>query len=98
MHARVTSFTVVPEHNTEEMIDRIRAEVPGRLTGLLGFQQSFHLGPRADNSALIVSFWDSEEDAYAAVPAIQAIWADFAHIIAAPPKMEVYEVAIHIQA
>ncbi len=96
MYARVTRFAVKPEHNNDETIAKIRAEVPGRLRGLNGFLQSFHLGPRDDNHCVVVSFWESAEAAEASLSAVQPIWTDFAYTIDGTPEPEGYEVSVHI--
>ena len=95
MYARVTTFAVKPEYNNDDTMEQIRAIVPGRLRGLHGFREAFHLGPREDNKAIVVSFWATEEDAEAALPEIREIWSEFSHMLAAPPEPQGYEVSLH---
>ena len=64
----------LPEHKNDETIATIRAEVPGRLRGLNGILQSFHLGPRDDNQCVVVSCWEAAEASEAALSAAQPIW------------------------
>ncbi len=95
MFARVTTFAVKPEYNNDDTMEQIRAVVPGRLRGLRGFLQSYHLGPREDHRALVISFWNTEADADASVATVQEVWTEFAHMLAGPTDPQGYEVSLH---
>ena len=95
MYARVTTFHGQPG-KTEEGIRIFEAAAP-QLKGIQGFVSTQLLIDRTANTALVVTLYETLADLEAGATLIQQL-PSVAAILASPPVVAVYEVAVQVAA
>ena len=93
MYARIITFEVKPEKlaDARELIQQLAPDLSKKIEGLCEFISLV----RDDGKIVNISIFDSQSDAYAAVPEIMRVRAQFADMLASGPTPEEFEVLIH---
>jgi hypothetical protein len=95
MHARVVTSQLQLD-KLEETLQLYRESILPEVRQLPGFKGRIGLGDRSKGKAIAITLWESEADARASGEGsafMQASVAKFAPFYAAPPVIEIYEVA-----
>ena len=93
MYARITRYKCDPAR-LEEMtgkIDEVKAQVK-QVPGLVTIYSAW----RDDGDGVTVAVYESQADAEAAMPTVQAVWAGLSSLLIEPPSAEAYENVAHL--
>lgn len=88
MYMRVTTFRIAPERLPElatkvSEMKRVATAIPGLI--------STHVAWRDDGQGTVVSIYESQEKARAAVGRIQAVWGAMAGLVSGAPRVDAYD-------
>lgn len=95
MYARVTTYQCDPAR-LDEMGDRIE-ELKAQVKAVAGLV-AVYTAWRDDGNGVTTAIYESQAAAEAAVPQVQAIWADLADFLTGPPNAEGYDNVEHLTA
>lgn len=92
MFARVTTYTLLPDRNTPEVLAELSADLKARLPEVPGLLHTYVLGGRDDGRCVSVAIYKDRSAAYGAVPKTLAIWQDHINNLADEPDLQEYDV------
>ncbi len=93
MYARVMTYQVKPAKlaDVRELLQQLTPDASKEIRGLCEFISLV----RDDGKIVNISIFDNRSDAYAAVPKIMQVRAQFAEMLESGPTPEEFEVLIH---
>jgi hypothetical protein len=93
MYVRVTTLQIDPAR-LGEVPAKVKAVGPASkaLPGVV----DVYFAWRADGQGRVTAVFNSKADADAGLPKVQAIWADLASLLKAPPSVEAFDNVEHL--
>lgn len=95
MFARITTYRCDPERLDEMAgkLDQVKARV-AKISGLIDVYAAW----REDGEGVTMAIYETQADAAAAAPHVQAVWDSLAGLLTSTPSAEYYSHVAHLKS